>query len=89
MNYSNSNYGANTMAFRDLKNNVYYFSYKTMVAFKPAGKDIKVIQNYWGSTTGKHLNWIDGGNKKERLGKFEFNLAYNMFLEGQKNDISR
>ena len=31
-----------------------------------------VIQNLWSTTTGKHLNWIDGGSKKDRLTKEAF-----------------
>ena len=34
-----------------------YFSYETPVAFSANGM-IEVIQNYWGSTTGKHLNQL-------------------------------
>jgi len=44
----------------------FYFSYETIVAVQWAGNRY-VIQNQWSVTTGKHLNWIDGGNKKERL----------------------
>lgn len=75
-NYSSDNYGVNTLAFEDKEGNVFYFSYKTLVAFKTKGK-LYVIENYWGPTTGKHLNWIDGGNKKDRLDKDSFNKKYN------------
>ena len=35
----------------------FYFSYETVVAVS-YGLGLKVIKNYWGPTTGKHLNWI-------------------------------
>ena len=71
--YSSSNYGAHTLAFED-KNNTYYFSYDTLVAVRTS-KGLFVRENIWGTTTGKHLNWIDGGSKrakKERLTKEQF-----------------
>ena len=49
----------------------FYFSYETLVAVN-TGKELKVIQNYWGPTTGKHLNKIDGGDKASRLSKEDF-----------------
>ena len=33
---------------------------------------LKVSQNQWSKTTAKHLNWIDEGNKKDRLKPEEF-----------------
>ena len=35
----------------------FYLSYETVVAVS-YGLGLKVIKNYWGPTTGKHLNWI-------------------------------
>lgn len=74
-NYSSDNYGVNSLAFATPKG-IYYFSYKTLVAFysNKTGR-LYVRQNAWSSTTGKHLNWIDNGNKKERLLKEEFENA--------------
>ncbi len=43
-----------------------YFSHKTPVAFRIGGSLI-VRNNIWGSTTGKHLDAIDGGDKKARV----------------------
>lgn len=53
-----------------------YFSYRTVIAFS-TGHGIRVRENSWGPTTGKHLNRIDGGDKKSRLSSddFEFELA--------------
>ena len=35
-----------------------YFSYETLVAFKVPSYQLASIKNYWGTTTGKHLNLI-------------------------------
>lgn len=82
--YSSSNYGANSIAIRMGTRTVYY-SYDTVVAFcgtNSQGKEFDcVCQNLWGSTTGKHLNWIDGGNKKARLSKNEFEKQLQEFLK--------
>jgi hypothetical protein len=48
-----------------------YFSYRTPVAFSYRGKQV-VRQNDWSTTTGKHLNWIDGGDKASRVSGEEF-----------------
>ncbi len=52
-----------------------WFSYKTPVAFYMLPETLTVVKNQWGPTTGKHLNWIDGGGleaKAARLPKVEF-----------------
>ena len=49
-----------------------YYSYTTPVALQINGV-LKVSQNQWSITTAKHLNWIDDGNKKDRLKPEEFN----------------
>lgn len=75
-NYSSDNYGAHAMHFIDGKDCEYWFSYQTLVAFRgPSGKRY-VRQNDWSTTTGKHLNAIDGGNKKDRLPAQAFGEAY-------------
>lgn len=55
-NYSSENYGAHSLCF-ETPSGTYWFSYDTLVAFKING-EFHIIKNYWGSTTGKHLNWI-------------------------------
>jgi len=69
--YSSDNYGYHTIRITigdiDL-----YFSYDTVVAFNTPATGLKVRQNDWSTTTGKHLNWIDNGNKRERLSSDEF-----------------
>ena len=49
-----------------------YYSYTTPVALQIDG-NLKVSENRWSITTAKHLNWIDDGNKKDRLKPEEFN----------------
>lgn len=60
---------------------VLYFSYKTIIAFHPNdGKPVRVIENAWGPTTGKHLSIIDGGNKDDRLTAEDFQTALDKAL---------
>ena len=49
-----------------------YYSYITPVALEIDGQ-LKVSENQWSITTARHLTWIDGGNKKARLKRDEFN----------------
>jgi hypothetical protein len=56
-----------------------YFSYDTAVAFRFNGK-LVVIRNYWSTTTGKHLNWIDNGREKDRLSQAVFETAFSTAL---------
>jgi hypothetical protein len=67
------NYGAHTMAFQDAQGITYWFSYNTLIAFSSAATGGRVVHtNDWSPTTGKHLNWIDGGDKESRVGDEEF-----------------
>ena len=75
-NYSSENYGAHALVFTDADNNRFWFSYKTLVAFQKCGEPLAVRQNDWGPTTGKHLNAIDGGNKKKRLTSLMFEAHF-------------
>ena len=75
-NYSSGNYGAHALVFTDASGNRFWFSYKTLIAFAgPTGGGV-VIQNYWSTTTGKHLNAIDGGNKKNRVDQATFERLF-------------
>ncbi|MCK9600456.1 MAG: hypothetical protein M0R06_15530 [Sphaerochaeta sp.] len=47
------------------------FSYQTPIAFRDS-EDSAVRVNVWSTTTGKHLNNIDGGNKAARIPGPEF-----------------
>lgn len=70
--YSSSNYGAHALRV-NIGSLALWFSYETIVDFNN-GNGARVSQNDWQSTTGKHLNWIDGGNeaKKARLPRAQF-----------------
>lgn len=71
-NYSSDNYGAHTLCFED-GHNTFWFSYDTMVAFR-INEEFHIVKNYWGNTTGKHLNWIDDNkNIREDYETFENN----------------
>jgi hypothetical protein len=63
--YTNNNYGFNTRLVKTGNINLYY-SYDTIVAYYDNVDGLVVSKNKWGVTTGKHLNWIDGGNKQAR-----------------------
>ena len=73
--YSSNNYGVNALVFNSPAG-TFYFSYKTLVAFYHPERGRVVHENYWGPTTGKHLNWIDDGDKKGRVGRDEFERLY-------------
>ena len=76
--YSSGNYGAHTQVI-DVGSVRLFFSYDTIVAFNDVGRNV-VCENVWGCTTGKHLNWIDGGDKKARLAAGEFDRQLNEML---------
>lgn len=69
--YSSNNYGVNTMCV-GVGNMILYFSYRTVVAVNIPGKGFYICENKWGPTTGKHLNWIDGGDKEGRMSYDDF-----------------
>lgn len=48
-----------------------WFSYETIVAFRTPQTGLVVCENVWGTTTGKHLNWIDD-DKSIRVPREEF-----------------
>ena len=74
-NYSSDNYGVNSLCFSDNAGNKYWYSYNTLVAFRIKG-EFHIIKNYWSTTTGKHLNWIDS-DKKIREDEKTFTENYN------------
>jgi hypothetical protein len=57
-----------------------YFSYETLVAFKVPNYQLVSIENCWGTTTGKHLNWI-GEPKDARLSSGDFEKVAKECLE--------
>ena len=73
--YSSGNYGVHSLCFNDANGNRFWFSYETLVAFMIKG-EFHIIKNYWGTTTGKHLNWIDDDHSiREDWDTFNANLA--------------
>lgn len=70
-NYSSGNYGAHCLRVTVGPVTVWY-SYTTPIAFHVNGHERVVRVNSWQQTTGKHLNAIDGGNKKSRVSGDDF-----------------
>ncbi len=56
--------------------NQFWFSYDTLIAFKSKAGKVHARTNDWKTTTGKHLNQVDGGNKEGRLNFEAFKAAY-------------
>ena len=77
-NYSSDNYGVHCMTMEDDYGNKFWFSYDTLVAFKTKG-EFHIVKNYWGTTTGKHLNWICS-NKSIRESMEDFEANYNRLM---------
>ena len=75
-NYSSNNYGAHALRFIGPDGSCFWFSYQTLVAFSKPGFGRIVCENQWGPTTGKHLNWIDGGAKNRRVSASDFQRLY-------------
>lgn len=74
--YSSYSYGVHTLAFEDVYGNTYWFSYDTLVAYRING-EFHILKNYWGTTTGKHLNWIDPDkSKRESQEDFDRRLSF-------------
>ena len=76
--YSSDNYGRHCLKI-EVGSLWVWFSYETPVAYN-ANSGLVVRENDWSTTTGKHLNWIDGGDKdakKARISgkQFEQQLA--------------
>jgi len=78
--YASSNSGVDTMAFKIGRIEI-YFSYDTVVAFREPHRAIVVRQNEWGSTTGKHLNLLDYGDKSRRVSSDVFKERLNIVLK--------
>lgn len=69
--YSSENYGAHCLVI-EIGQFTVWFSYQTPVAFQCPDHPRVVRENQWGPTTGKHLNWIDNGDKKSRVSSERF-----------------
>ena len=70
-NSGSGNYGMNC-TWVEFGQITLYYSYETIVGFSeyPNSK-LVLCENIWGTTTGKHLNWIDS-DKSKRLPRSEF-----------------
>ena len=75
--YSNSNYGAHCMKVNLENNDSLYYSYNTLIAFTYDCK-LYISENCWGSTTGKHLNFINR-DKSIRLDREEFESLFDKY----------
>ena len=51
-----------------------WFSCETPVAYHTRDSGYVVCENIWSNTTGRHLNSIDSGRKKDRIPQREFAL---------------
>ena len=77
--YSSDNYGVNSLMFEDEKGNRFWYSYETLVAFMING-EFHIMKNIWGTTTGKHLNWINN-DKSIREDEETFNNNYHRLVK--------
>ena len=83
-NFSSDNYGRdNNARMFSIGELDIYFSYDTVVAFRKNYGDLKIIKNYWGTTTGGHLNAIDE-DKSIRMSNDDFNQALKELLTDLK-----
>lgn len=63
-----------------------YFSYKTPVAFWSRDRGRYVVRkNDWGPTSGRHLTFIDGGDRDNRIDGDEFERQLGMILDAYIN----
>ena len=77
--YASGNYGAHALVV-DVGPIRVWYSYQTPIAFHVDGHERIVRENDWSTTTGKHLNWIDGGGpkaKKSRVSGADFERLWN------------
>lgn len=74
------NYGTHCLR-AEFDNFTIWQSYNTIVAFRGGGYPLTVRENEWGPTTGKHLNAIDGGDKKGRVSGERFHYLLQQALE--------
>ena len=72
-NYARGN--NNKAIYIDYMNVTFYMSYDTCIAFSSIPTGLVVHDNIWSTTTGAHLNAIDGGSiadKAKRVNSEEF-----------------
>lgn len=81
--YSSDNYGAHCLCV-EINDVTVWFSYKTPIAFQVGCNPRVVHQNDWKTTTGKHLNAIDGGDKKNRVDGATFEKLWAEQIENRE-----
>lgn len=86
-NYKSDNYGAHTLRF-DVGPYTFWYSYKTLVAFRAPGHPRVVCENIWTVTTGKHLNMIDNGDKKSRVDYDTFQRLVKELIEPNFKEVA-
>lgn len=69
--YGNSSSAQNNAKSIEIGAHIFYFSYKTVIAFWAPDQGLVVRQNNWGPTTGKHLNAVNA-DKSRRIPGEEF-----------------
>lgn len=74
--YKSGNYGVNSLSVSFPNGFTLYYSYETIIAYR-GNNGLIVRQNSWSTTTGKHLNWIDGGRKEDRIKGTQFEAVLN------------
>ena len=74
-------YGKNKDNFTciNIGNITLYFSYETIIAFATPESGLIVSKNEWGTTTGKHLNYICPDHKK-RVEFQEFSELFDKYV---------
>ena len=77
--YGGDNYGEHTLQL-EFENFRLYYSYKTIVAYHDHQEGLVCCENVWGTTTGKHLNWIQP-DKKKRIKPDDFQSRLKNMLE--------
>ena len=77
--YASDNYGSHTLKVIFPNNFALYYSYDTIIAFSDR-EGFVISENNWGTTTGKHMNFLDR-DKKARLPREEFELKLQEMLD--------
>lgn len=78
--YSSGNYGMNALQV-SMDGLTLFYSYQTIVAYRDAQDGLTICENIWGTTTGKHLNWIHPDHSRR--------VSYNEFREKLADAIER
>jgi len=54
----------------EIEGRTLWYSYRTLIAFNAYnGSGPVVRENVWGPTTGKHLNYVDGGDTEAKAAR--------------------